>query len=182
MSGEWNCSLGTPNLIILHYSPNFFSYCIERKVLGQWTLKPKTWKWKKIWCRKVSYTHFENHLAVALLVHFSVFWSWLPQSIQHTFMSTSWDPCPVPGSKDTKTSPWRSPIHWGFRPGRGIECNTSRMMDNQFHIHREGVNILAGSGRPERTLWKAKDILDSDWLQITLEQHRRWRELERETS
>ena len=103
MPGERNCSLGTPNLIILHYSPSFFPYCIERNVLGQWTLKAKMWKWKEIRHRKVSYTHCENHPAVASLVHPSLFGSWRPQSIQHTCMSTAWDPHPVPGSEDTKT-------------------------------------------------------------------------------
>lgn len=68
----------------------------------------------------------------------------------------------------------------GFRPGAGPECSTGIMKDSHLVLHREGFNILAGPGRLRRTLWRTKDILDSDWLQITLEQHRHWRGLARE--
>lgn len=162
------------------FSQSFPPYCTERNSLGQWAQKCKLWKRKKIWHKKVSLTHSENHLAVASLVHPSIFWSRLPWFVQQTFMSASWEPGPVPGSGDTRHGPWRATLHWGFRPGAGTEHHMAIMKGSPFLLHREGSNILAGPRRLRRTPWRTKDILNSDWLQSTLEQHRLRRLLARE--
>ena len=137
---------------------------------------------ENIWHRRGSFIHFEDHLSITSLIHPSVIPSCLPQFTQQTFMSTSWDPGAVPGSKGTKTNPCIPSVHWegGSDKDQKLTRTHQWMQCSQFLLRREGFHIPDGSEDLEGLCEGHKAfILNSDWLQVPSEQNDYWRGLEK---